>query len=298
MYGDYIDAIIRAYHHIAAANPRFAELKRVALKNHCKAMCNERYNTRDEIFLRNFFGSAEGKNGYLRVIGRCSADRFRPLISILKGETSNPQSEFVELLAWMFDIQPRPFNDKTDYTKIAYAPPQEIPALVFSEPVMLQQAADVINKGDKGKEGNIKENEPFTPEKPERKWKIIAMALVILISGLIGFTLLTNKKPLSQSFKNAECMYWAGDHYESSPCIQRGGDTVLIPVDPVKLHNFRRITDSSSITSNSIGKVWYRIKNGSFEFYNSPGTHPVDIQITLRRLTENSYKKYLATVGR
>jgi len=295
MYGDYIDAIVRAYHHIATTNPRFGELKRAALKNHCKAMCMERFNARDEIVLRNFFGAAEGQKGYLRAIGNCSADRFRPLVDILKKETGNPQREFVELLAWMFDIQPRPYNDRVDYTKVAIDPPQKNPDPGPSEPIISSTTGQSTNRDDRNIKGSTG-TQSLPPEEPERKKKIIATVLLLFISSLVGFTLLTNRKMGTQMPKNGECMYWAGDHYVRSPCIQRGGDTVVIPIDPVRLQNFKRITDTSTITINSIGKVWYRIINGNYEFYTTQGYHPVDMQVNLRRLTQKSYEKYLRTL--
>ena len=115
--------------------------------------------------------------------------------------------------------------------------------------------------------------------------------MIILIAGLTVFAFLKRGK------KSDECMYWTGDHYVASPCIQRE-DTVVTALDPDRLRNFRRITDTTLITRNSIGKVWYRIKHKKYEFYTSKGFHPIDIQINLKRLTENSYDDFLKSQSR
>jgi hypothetical protein len=291
MHGDYIDAIVRTYSYIAVSNPRFGKLSRNGLKAHCKAMCTERFNTKDEVVLRTFFGAAEGQKAYIRAIERCSADKFRPLVSILNKETANPRSEYVELLAWMFDIQPRPYNDKTDYTKVAIDPPVINPVSTSPEPIITLMpilttsgGVDNVPIGD----GTV------SVEKPDRKWKLVGPLLVLLILGLVGYALLSNKGE-SHPLGKEECMYWAGDHYTPSSCIQRGGDTAVIAMDPIRLRNFKRITDTKTITPHSIGKVWYRVKSGNYEFYTTGGKHPIDVQVNLRRLTDSSYEKFLRT---
>jgi hypothetical protein len=294
MYGHYVDAVIRAYHFIAISNPRFGKLTRIGLKDHCKAICMERFSPHDEIVLRTFFGAAEGQRGYLRSISRCSADKFRPLVRILNEETADPKPEYVELLAWMFDIQPRPYNDKVDYTKIAHNPPESNPVSTPMEPAV-RSAAVINNLRDD--EDNTIVTEPVLVEKPERKRRIIAAVLLLLISSLVGLALQSNKKGETHTSGQGECMYWTGDHFELGACIQRGGDSVTIPLDPIRLRNFRRITDTTLITSNSIGKVWYCITNGKFEIYTTKGEHPLDKR-NLRRLTQKSYDKYLKSIER
>lgn len=292
MHGDYIDAIVRTYHHFAVSSPRFSKLTRVALKDHCKAVYIQRFSPRDEIVLCTFFGAAEGQKDYSRAIGRCSADRFRPLVSILKRETDDPKREYVELLAWMFDITPRPYNDQADYTKIANDPREPNPVPTTTQPAI---PPTVIT--DPGDDWRTTNTEPDPVEKPKRKLQIIAVVLLLLISGLVGFILLSSKKGESQLIVNDECMYWAGDHYERGACIQRRGDSVTVPFNPILYRNFRRISDTPFITSNSIGKVWYRKKGGKFEFYTAEAKHPLDGK-DLRRLTSISYDNYLKSIGR
>lgn len=284
MQGDYIDAIIRAYRNMAALHPRFSKLSRVGLKNHCKAICEERFDQRDEIILRTFFGAADGKKGYLRIIGNCSADRFRPLVSILKGDRDNPRQEYLEVLAWMFDIQPRPYNDKADYTSIATE--QKVPDSVS---ILGSTNSATTNDHNFPIQSSIKkssENELIPSEKPEWRWKPITVVMLVVIAGLVVFAFLKGGE------KSDECMYWVGDHFEPTSCIQRGGDTIVVAMDVNRLRNFRRIKDTSSITENSIGKVWYRKSDKEYEFYTSAGKHPTDVQIGLRRLTKDSYAKF------
>ncbi len=284
MQGDYIDAIKRAYRNMAALYPRFSKLSRVGLKDHCRAICEERFNQRDEVILRTFFGAADGQKGYLRTIGNCSADRFRPLVSILKGETDNPRQEYLEVLAWMFDIQPRPYNDKADYTNVAIE--QKVSDSVSNPGSTIPVATNDHNFPIHDGNGNDIENESIPSEKLEWPRKVIAIVMLVVIAGLTVFAFLKSGK------KSGECMYWAGDHFEPTFCIQRGGDTIVVAMDANRLRNFRRIKDTSSITENSIGKVWYRIKEGEFEFYTSHGKHPIDIQINVRKLTKESYAKF------
>jgi hypothetical protein len=90
-----------------------------------------------------------------------------------------------------------------------------------------------------------------------------------------------------------KCMYWAGDKYLPGPCNQLHRDTPVVPLDTFKLVYFKKINDWSTLSKNSIKKVWYGKVNGKLEIFTSAGFHPVDTTKRLLPLTNYMLKKYV-----
>lgn len=85
------------------------------LKAECIKVCIERYNYKDEIILRNFFGKGANKEDCLRAIERFEVDKFKPLVNYLKQVTSETDIKNVEILAWLIDFENRPFEFEKNY---------------------------------------------------------------------------------------------------------------------------------------------------------------------------------------
>lgn len=289
MHGDYVDAILRAYHHSAKSNPRFSQLRRDGLKEHCLDKCSLHLNSKDEIILRNFFGVAEGQKGYLRLIKNCSADKFRPVIRILEGKTANPNQKYLELLAWMFDITPRPYNDQADYTHVPVCNQAD-----SSSPEILESSIPYSSAKQIGelKTGKVGESIPVQVKRPKWNWRRTAV-VILVTAGLGTFGFLNGNKLSLQASQAGKCMYWTGDRYEKVDCNFRT-DGLVLPFDQYRYENLRRITDPGTITRDMISKVYYRKKNNKLKFYTSGGADPEDMEGNLRPMSLYIFERYIS----
>lgn len=93
--------------------------------------------------------------------------------------------------------------------------------------------------------------------------------------------------------QSGHCMYWAGDHYEPTPCIPKRGDTLLIELDSAKLFRFKKIAAPGTITKDDIGRVTYIRLDGRREYYTDTGAHPVYTNKKLKLLTKFIYERHI-----
>ena len=120
----------------------------------------------------------------------------------------------------------------------------------------------------------------------------------VVATVLVGSTFLLkkNEKPFRLSLTGHEaCMYWTGDHYQPISCSQKVKDTLVIALDSTRLVGFKRIMQEDTITSKSIGIVWYARLKGQIEYYTSEGNgnHPVELGTPLHRLTPYMLKTHI-----
>lgn len=256
-----------------------------AIRNECLRLYPTRSGLKDRETLAVFFGHDERDGDLFVSIERVNPENLKALQNFFTGGTTSPSYKVVEMMAWLIDFQPRPYNPNFDYTSHTDFNTSEI------------QTKGELDNQEPGSGGeNNAPGIPMTQALPQKqkqpsKWKTAALSSAVMILLGAGGYQIFDKGVTSKREREGNCMYWAGDHYETGACIQRGGDSVLAPFDASRYRNFRRIIDSSQITENSIGKVWYRLNNGKFEFYTMEGKHPVDGR-NLRRLTATSYRNY------
>ena len=81
-----------------------------SLKDECLVIFKGRHSSKDLIILDLFFNLQNHGNDYFRTIQRCSVDIFKPLTNFLKNKTSDTNRKNIELLAWLIDFEPRPYN--------------------------------------------------------------------------------------------------------------------------------------------------------------------------------------------
>ncbi|HMR81969.1 MAG TPA: hypothetical protein PKE30_02520 [Niabella sp.] len=86
------------------------------IKKQCEAVCSKKFSRKDGRVLEAFFGEGNDQAVILKAIRRCDADRFKPLIKFLRKETAATSENNIELLAWLIDFNPRPFELGKDYT--------------------------------------------------------------------------------------------------------------------------------------------------------------------------------------
>jgi hypothetical protein len=123
------------------------------------------------------------------------------------------------------------------------------------------------------KNGDIVKKEQKKPAKPVTIRKAIAALIVIVLAGGIYWQL------------TRQCMYWAGDHYQSSSCNIKLGDTAIIAFDEQKAR-LKKINRPDTISYKAIGRVWYVKIDKGIEYYTADGFHPIDTRRKLHPITK------------
>jgi hypothetical protein len=278
MFDDY-EKSVTAFYEARKANktlsPLLTNLTPAKLKRESKVVCEERYDRKDDLTLRAFFEQGGDKEICLQAIKKCDIDIFRPLINFLAGRVRRTDEINIELLAWLIDFKPRPYNDKYDY---------RIPAQGGSGPT----------------HGPAAPIRPIDPVDPVAKpfnfglWQGLVL-ITIIVAVIIGIRFGTGsvKRPPAPVPTGQEaCMFWDEDHYEPTTCNPRSDGTLVIALDPEKLNHFRRITRPDTLTEASVGKVWWGRYDKKVEFYTDSGFHPLDQPQKLRRATLHMIRKY------
>ncbi|HEY4063638.1 MAG TPA: hypothetical protein VGM30_17140 [Puia sp.] len=302
MFADYITLVVRDYRKKTAADALPLYLMQptpARLRDICLEVCNERHDWRkDEGTLAAFFGRGSDKGAYLKAIERCDIDKFRPLVNFLKESTGATDPKNIELLAWLIDFKPRPFehsgkydlNDTEDSSIWKELPQKEKAERVKNGRGIPVQSEGETDEATIEKSGQIEdvttEQTLFVQRGSNSKKVKIVLTITIAFAASIVIYWLISKNFSKPSFTGHEaCMFWADDHYEQVSCNQRMGNTLVIALDSQKLVHLRKITRPDTITINAIGTVWYVKYRGNLEYYTSDGYHPIDQRLRLKPIT-------------
>jgi hypothetical protein len=112
-FAEYQRLVLEDYERKKAAgylSRRMVRLTAAKFKAECEAVCDRRYDRRDEKTLEDFFGPGGDRVAWLAAIKGIDPDKFRPLVNFLKGKTRWPDEKNIELLAWLIDFKPRPYE--------------------------------------------------------------------------------------------------------------------------------------------------------------------------------------------
>jgi hypothetical protein len=317
---DYITLVTEAYNRKRANNelsPLLAQSTPANIRRECLHVYRERYNKKDEQILRAFFGPAEPGRQFLQSIQELATDRFRPLDNYLKGDTEKTDDRNLELLAWLIDFRHRPFvygmevilNDDELYTigrlekdadKKQVKPGVEKDSLQDEEKMSAIDLRNPAEKETKKVTSNNEETEKLlqtvlSNDQDKRRTRLIVFFLIVAVC--LGVTYAIWRQERNNQFvpgnANTGCMYWAGEHYEAMPCNEEQKGRLKLPMDPVKMKNFKRIIAEDTITEKSIGNVYYIRIDGRIEYYTTGGNHPVDVTRPLKPLSAYMFEKYL-----
>lgn len=95
------------------------------------------------------------------------------------------------------------------------------------------------------------------------------------------------------------CMTWADTLYIKVTCDNAPPSiygTEIVPLDPVKLKNFKKVKVdlTTEFFSEQTGRpmIWYFITKEGIEYYTAPGLHPINGK-TLKAITEHIVDKYV-----
>jgi len=89
------------------------------LKSECMIVYLERFREKDNKTLRLFFQTTDDTTNYSSSIRNIDTDKFKPLCNFLKGRTSDTDAKNIELLSWLIDFEPRPYDYKNRYDDLS-----------------------------------------------------------------------------------------------------------------------------------------------------------------------------------
>jgi len=321
MFPDYQALVLRDYQQKKIAGPlsyRLINPTTADIRDECIAVLKERYDKKDEKVLSVFFGYKNGEQLTEELIWQLNIARFKPLVNFLRNPKIKTKEINVELLAWLIDFQPRPYDYQRKYPAVL---PQFIVGAekgetvkgseentgnpvppVAGETINLPQPIDATETSAPVKdfEETAIQSTPETPiekynspKSPPRPWwhspifyRSTLVAAMLLIILTIQHLSTSNRLP-------EKCMYWAGDQYKPISCNEQRNDVFVIAQDAEKLRSFKKINRPDTITRQSIGHVWYAKVNKEVQFYTGGGYHPENPNLRLKPITDYMIRKYI-----
>lgn len=312
LFIDYQQLVMQAYEGKKRNNTLpngLMHLTPAKLKNECKMRCAQPLNRRDQKTIRAFCGEPDESKTLQAIIKHCETDKFRPLVNFLKGKSEKTDEKNIELLAWLIDFPDRPWEFNKSYPgEFAESPGTNEPEPESEKAIMessheAHQPSKTINAPAKDPAileipmaftemaGTDNKTGPHEKKRGRFTKSLAAAALISLALGTAATWWW--KDTNHQQHLSGGCMYWKEDHYEPVACNEKVADVMVIALDSVKLKNFRRIMRPDTITYQSLGKVWYSKIDGKFEYYTSPGDHPVVFGRKLKPITIYIIDKYI-----
>jgi hypothetical protein len=240
---------------------------RAKIRLRCIELVEQGLEKRDEAMLYNFLRLVPGDIDYLMIVKKKNAEYFKTMEQFLNDTAKNPKEKNVEMLAWLIGFEPRPFAVFKDHE-----PGKFITVAVAEEEERI--VSEKVNETDltPDQSGNSIPLPPPPISIP--RWPFFVMAILIL--GAVVVWLLTRP----------DCMYWNNNRYVATSCSIPRLDTPIIPLDRAKLRGFRRVTRIDTLTSYSVGRLWYAHIADSMEIYTGGGNHPLYANKQLRKVTD------------
>lgn len=122
---------------------------------------------------------------------------------------------------------------------------------------------------------------------------ITISCIILLLVGTTSFVAWENSgTSVRMPNSDEKCMYWNEDHYEPVKCDEQIANATIIPLNLKKLQDQRKINLSDTLTSYSLGKVWYKGFVKDHEYFTDSGAYPLDTQRMLRPLSNTILSKY------
>lgn len=331
MFDDYKKKVFLAYQKKINVGPISINLSHPSpakLRTECLIVYSERPLQKDEEILRSFFGPKDNIKGYHQNIDRFQIKGFKPLINFMMERTTDPDKRIVELLAWLIDFEPRPYDSRKNYKQDlekesalgGFDSSSEKEESIISPITPNHEIDDIeidLDKGDeerlnpntangeiKDSETNISDNgdteknkviiyEPQSGTGRNDRWKAILLKLKIRKVIVSFLTIIVAGGISYYVVERKQCMYWTGNQYQCIACNKKLGDTAVIALDTIKVAHLRKIIRPDTLTESSLGKIWYSKIDGKVEFFTSDGFHPLYTDRRLRPVTMYMLNKYV-----
>lgn len=298
MFKDYKQNVLIDYRNKVANDKliHLVELSPALLRDECLNVLKEREQSKNDfILLRTIFGAAENEKDYLKIIGDYPISKLKSLSNFLKGEPVKPDRKNIELLAWLIDYQPRPYQegDPYDISKVKVKTPG---APTKHEPNDEESSIANNQQTKSGKKDGISNTEKITVAKIKNKVSLkplLLVCIIALIVGRIAFYLWNQKvNQIRMPLPGEKCMYWTGNHYEPVKCDAYIAGATIIPLDLMRLKNQQKIPAVKLVTKTELKQAWYTKIDGEPELYRDSGVHPIDTTKKLRPLSQYMINKY------
>lgn len=309
--------------------------KAAKLRDECELVCSERFLLKDDKAIRDFFGKGGDKKSCLDGIKFSKADKLKPVMNFLNGDTAKPEEKVIELLAWLIDFPRRPFNPDIDYLGLIEVNAGTVPEddeegnndegvlgkeTVTIEPYVAETKVEISSTAgftEDEKTGSRIDELPAFDQVDSKEItyadkiggssqhngsqskppsrKIIVVGLLVFVLGGGAYAVKEFVLPPPPP-SSGSCMYWIKDHYEQIPCNQKMSDRLVLALDTARLNNFRMLTHKDSVIKRGVGLVWYSKIDNDVQFYTGDGRHPVVYSRRLKPATQYIIDKYAAFV--
>ncbi|MBB6236951.1 hypothetical protein HDC90_001568 [Pedobacter sp. AK013] len=277
-----------------------------------------RKNTqKDKDLIRLVFDPKNQFDDQVRSIERFKLDKFRSLVSFMVEGTSIRDEKLVKLLAWLIDFPT--YNEwrelseeelKLIFEEAAKKPEEEITEPITTKPTGEVKVPDITSTPPPqpifimGKPTGGGNGEDVTrPEQPKQPVYVpkfspryITISCTILLFVSTTSLAVWERLPTPIRMPNAveKFMYWDEDHYEPIKDDKQNVGTPIIPLNVQTLTRQRKINLPDTLTSYSIGKVWYKGYGKNHEFFTDSGAYPLDTQRVLKPLSNTILTKYIS----
>jgi hypothetical protein len=254
MTDDYRAAVLETYLKLKDGNKlshNMANPTPANLRNEAAALYNKNKEANGAEILKEF--TVDGNRKYdAEIATTLDIDKFRPVSHYLLGQKSKSNPRVVELVAWLIDFNPRPYE------------------------VWKKANSNESKRNGGGENGGKIQKMRFG------KIEVIMFLMVVgvIFAGAYWFD------------RDQKCMYWTGTEYKAVNCNEKIPQVTVIALDQKKLENFKKITKPDTITLNSVGKIWYSKIDNKVEFFTSRGMHPVKSYRILKPLSIHVWETY------
>jgi len=248
------------------------------LRTFCQLLCDKGLSRSDEDVFRLFF-EPRADEALKKAIDRVNIDKFKTLISFLKGEKDTDITIRIELAAIIVGFTERPYKV---FAKSTLHETSERPKHVVL-PLVTQKEEPQSDTKELHRKGFL-----FWIE----KHKLIAVFIIIV--ALFGGFLLSQFV-----FKPKQFMQWQKDHYEvvayEANSLLTPWTNEIIPLQQELLH-FKKVEVSDTTVFFRHGKplYWYCKVGDTPEFFTSLGNgrHP-ETDGVLKPVSRHIVKKYV-----
>lgn len=256
------------------ANPTPAQLR-----TFCLLLSDKGLSKSDQEVFRIFFEQNEGE-ALKRAINRINIDKFRTIISFLRGEKDMDNPIRIEISAILVNLKERPYKvfstiESNKFTRV------DLPAIDKTPTPTI----DVERNLEKDKKRT------FLFWIGRNKFVTIFLIIASLLGGLSLSKFL---------FKEKNCLRWEVDRYVLIDCGDKENALMnqAMVYNDVRLTSFRKIpVNESTVFFSAEGRalIWYcKMSPTQIEFFNSNGNgfHPLTGK-ALNPITPYIIKKYV-----
>lgn len=220
-------------------------------------------------------------------IGKLDIDKFKAVQNFLTGKTNEPTIRVVELVAWLVDFKPRPFETwrNSELERLNGETSKENNDVEAREEIEASSSAKNLVDVPV-----VQENTPIglldKTQKSIKKLNFLQRTGIVATLGLIMGVAYWKGVPPDG------CMYWTGTEYKAVDCDAQIPNTQILALNQQKIDHFKKITLPDTMTFNSLNKVWYSKINNEVEFFTTKGKHPLKTDRTLKPITTHILGKY------